>query len=68
MRDLAKRLKGFLRFLQFFCVGLRLRANRAMRDFGADPGQSNNVTGVDKKEKEAKRKKMLLLQNTTLKN
>ncbi len=36
--------------------------------FGADPGKSNNVTGVNKKEKEAKRKKMLLLQNTTLKN
>ena len=31
-------------------------------------GECNNVTGVDKKEKEAKRKKMLLLQNTTLKN
>ena len=28
----------------------------------------NNVTGRNKKEKEAKRKKMLLLQNTTLKN
>jgi putative transposase len=34
-----------------------------------DPGRRcNNVTGVNKKEKEAKRKKMLLLQNTTLKN
>ena len=31
-------------------------------------GKCNNVTGVNKKEKEAKRKKMLLLQNTTLKN
>jgi putative transposase len=31
-------------------------------------GRCNNVTGVNKKEKEAKRKKMLLLQNTTLKN
>jgi len=31
-------------------------------------GKSNNVTGVHKKEKEAKRKKMLLLQNSTLKN
>ena len=36
--------------------------------FGADSGGSNNVTGVNKKEKEAKRKKMLLLQNTTLMN
>jgi putative transposase len=36
--------------------------------FGVSPGKSNNVTGVNKKEKEAKRKKMLLLQNTTLKN
>jgi len=35
-----------------------------------DPGRRcNNVTGVNKKEKEAKRKKrLLLLQNTTLKN
>jgi putative transposase len=31
-------------------------------------GKCNNVTGVNKKEKEAKRKKMLLLQNSTLKN
>jgi len=31
-------------------------------------GENNNVTGVNKKEKEAKRKKMLLLQNSTLKN
>jgi putative transposase len=31
-------------------------------------GRSNNVTGVNKKEKEAKRKKTLLLHNTTLKN
>jgi putative transposase len=36
--------------------------------FGARPGTSNNVTGVNKKEKEAKRKTTLLLQNTTLKN
>jgi putative transposase len=36
--------------------------------FGVASGQCNNVTGVNKKEKEAKRKKMLLLQNTTLKN
>jgi putative transposase len=36
--------------------------------FGASLAKSNNVTGVNKKEKEAKRKKMLLLQNTTLKN
>ena len=36
--------------------------------FGTGPGPCNNVTGVNKKEKEAKRKKMLLLQNTTLKN
>jgi hypothetical protein len=31
-------------------------------------GRSNNVTGVNKKEKEAKRKKTLLLHNITLKN
>jgi putative transposase len=31
-------------------------------------GKCNNVTSANKKEKEAKRKKMLLLQNTTLKN
>jgi putative transposase len=36
--------------------------------FGARPAKSNNVTGVNKKEKEAKIKKTLLLQNTTLKN
>ncbi len=36
--------------------------------FGGSGRRSNNVTGVNKKEKEAKRKKMLLLQNTTLKN
>jgi putative transposase len=36
--------------------------------FGAGGGECNNVTGVNKKEKEAKRKKMLLLHNTTLKN
>jgi putative transposase len=36
--------------------------------FGVNPGRCNNVTGINKKEKEAKRKKMLLLQNTTLKN
>jgi putative transposase len=36
--------------------------------FGDDSGRCNNVTGVNKKEKEAKRKKTLLLQNTTLKN
>lgn len=36
--------------------------------FGVSPGRCNNVTGVNKKEKEAKRKKMLLLQNTTLSN
>ena len=36
--------------------------------FGVGGRRSNNVTGVNKKEKEAKRKKMLLLQNTTLKN
>ena len=36
--------------------------------FGAGGRRCNNVTGVHKKEKEAKRKKMLLLQNTTLKN
>ena len=35
---------------------------------GSGPSRCNNVTGVNKKEKEAKRKKMLLLQNTTLKN
>ncbi len=35
--------------------------------FGGSGRRSNNVTGVNKKE-EAKRKKMLLLQNTTLKN
>ncbi len=34
----------------------------------ADGDESNNVTGINKKEKEAKRKKMLLLQNSTLKN
>ena len=36
--------------------------------FGVNSRRCNNVTGVNKKEKEAKRKKMLLLQNTTLKN
>ncbi len=36
--------------------------------FGVGPRRCNSVTGVNKKEKEAKRKKMLLLQNTTLKN
>ncbi len=36
--------------------------------FGVRGSERNNVTGVNKKEKEAKRKKMLLLQNTTLKN
>jgi putative transposase len=36
--------------------------------FGPDGGRSNNVTSVNKKEKEAKRKKMLLLHNPTLKN
>jgi hypothetical protein len=36
--------------------------------FGDNSGRCNNVTGVNKKEKEARRKKMLLLQNTTLKN
>ncbi len=36
--------------------------------FGVAGGRCNNVTGVNKKEKEAKRKKMLLLQNTTLTN
>ena len=36
--------------------------------FGVNDGRCNNVTGVNKKEKEAKRKKTLLLQNTTLKN
>jgi hypothetical protein len=36
--------------------------------FGDGSGKCNNVTGVNKKEKAAKRKKMLLLQNTTLKN
>ena len=36
--------------------------------FGPDLSTSNNLTVVNKKEKEAKRKKTLLLQNTTLKN
>jgi len=36
--------------------------------FGVEGSECHNVTGVNKKEKEAKRKKMLLLQNTTLKN
>jgi putative transposase len=36
--------------------------------FGAGGRKCNNVTGVNKKEKEAKRKKMLLLQYSTLKN
>jgi putative transposase len=36
--------------------------------FGVGGRQYNHVTGRNKKEKEAKRKKMLLLQNTTLKN
>jgi putative transposase len=35
---------------------------------GSGSSTSNNVTDVNKKEKEAKRKKTLLLQNTTLKN
>lgn len=36
--------------------------------FGPGGTESNNVTGINKKEKEAKRKKMLLLHNPTLKN
>jgi len=36
--------------------------------FGVAGARCNNVTGINKKEKEAKRKKMLLLQNTLLKN
>ena len=36
--------------------------------FGPAPSTSNNLPVVNKKEKEAKRKKTLLLQNTTLKN
>jgi putative transposase len=36
--------------------------------FGVEGSECNNVTGVNKKEKEPKRKKTLLLQNTTLKN
>jgi putative transposase len=36
--------------------------------FGSSGRECNNVTGVNKKEKEAKRKKTLLLQNPTLKN
>ena len=36
--------------------------------FGPGGTGSNNVTGINKKEKEAKRKKMLLLHNPTLKN
>jgi putative transposase len=36
--------------------------------FGHDLSTRNNLTVVNKKEKEAKRKKTLLLQNTTLKN
>jgi putative transposase len=36
--------------------------------FGLGGGETDNVTAANKKEKEAKRKKMLLLQNTTLKN
>lgn len=36
--------------------------------FGVEGSECNNVTGVNKKEKEAKRKKMLLLHNPTLKN
>jgi len=36
--------------------------------FGPGGTGSNNVTGVNKKEKETKRKKMLLLHNPTLKN
>ena len=36
--------------------------------FGGSGRRCNNVTGVNKKEKEAKSKKMLLLQNTTIKN
>ena len=36
--------------------------------FGGGGRTCNKVTGVHKKEKEAKRTKMLLLQNTTLKN
>jgi putative transposase len=36
--------------------------------FAAGGTGSNNVTGINKKEKEAKRKKTLILQNTILKN
>lgn len=36
--------------------------------FGGNTATCNNVTSVNKKEKEAKRKKMLLLHNPTLKN
>ncbi|MEN6427087.1 MAG: integrase core domain-containing protein, partial [Phycisphaerales bacterium] len=36
--------------------------------FGVESGECNNVTGINKKEKDAKRKKMLLLHTPTLKN
>ena len=60
---------------EYFCLYNQERPHQALGyrtpaeiHFGAGPRKSNNVTGVNKKEKEAKRKKMLLLQNTTLKN
>ena len=44
----------------WFCVQALAYRTPAEVHFGAGPRKSNNVTGVNKKEKEAKRKKMLL--------
>jgi putative transposase len=59
----------------YFCLYNQERPHQALGyrtpaevHFGVGGRRCNNVTGVNKKEKEAKRKKMLLLQNTTLKN
>lgn len=63
---------GLGEYFQFYNTA---RPHQALRyrtpaeiHFGPGGTGSNNVTGVNKKEKEAKRKKMLLLQNPTLKN
>jgi putative transposase len=59
----------------YFCFYNTVRPHQALGyrtpaavHFATSAGGCNHVTGVNKKEKEAKRKKTLLLQNSTLKN